>query len=170
MIAVDVKRSRGKESMRRTILCVVTLALAAASATTARAAGGEFVFKVARRNVAADPDGIWDARAFAAGRASLYEYELSAPGGDLVVSQIWNGDCATTTCPTRLVRIEPDGHHVLLIDDMMRQVIPPNAPRFNGFPINGPQAAFAQHPFRLSADGATLINGDFRFSIRGRTR
>jgi len=156
--------------MRRTFLCVATLALAAALATTARAAGGEFTFKVGRRDVAADPDGIWKAGAFSAGKASLYEYELLAPGGDLIVSQIWNGDCAAATCPTRLVRIEPDGHVVLLIDDMMQQVIPPNDPRFNGFPLKGPQAAFAQHPFRLSADGATLINGDFRFSIRRRTR
>jgi len=156
--------------MRRTLLRVVTMALAAALATTARAADGEFTFKVARRDVAADPDGIWKAGAFSAGKASLYEYELSTPGGDLLVSQIWNGACTAATCPTRLVRIEPDGHFALLIDDMMRQVIPPDDPRFSGLPINGPQAAFAQHPFRLSADGATLINGDFRFSIRGRTR
>jgi len=156
--------------MRRTFLYVATLALAAALANTARASDGEFTFKVARRDVAADPDGIWNAGAFSAGKVSLYEYELSTPGGDLIVSQIWNGDCAAAACPTRLVRIEPDGHHALLIDDMMRQVIPPNDPRFNGLPIREPQGAFAQHPFRLSADGATLINGDFRFSIRRSTR
>ena len=157
--------------MKQTVSCFVTLAIVcAALAPGVRAADGEFSFKVVHPDVAADPDGIWDARAFAAGRASLYEYQLVAPAGDLVVSQIWNGDCAAAVCPTRLVRLEPGGRHALLVDDMMRQVIPPNNPRFGGLFKSGPQAAFAQHPFRLSADGATLINGDFRFSIHGGTR
>jgi hypothetical protein len=148
---------------------MLTLA-GAASAASAGGTEADFSFKVARRDVAADPDGIWQASDFAAGRASLYEYELPAPGGALLVSQIWNGDCAAATCPTRLVRVEPGGRHTLLVDDMMRQVIPPSDSRFDSLSKNGPQAAFAQHPFRLSADGATLINGDFRFSIRGERR
>ncbi len=149
----------------------VILALAgAASAAVAAGPDADFSFKVARRDIAADPDGIWKASDFSGGRASLYEYELSAPGGAFLVSQIWNGDCAAATCPTRLVRLEPGGGHVLLVDDMMRQVIPANDPRFAGLAKTKTQAAFAQHPFRLSADGATLINGDFRFAIRGGTR
>ncbi len=154
--------------MQRTLICVVTLALACAtSAAPARAADTNFTFKVAHRDVAADPDGIWGASAFSAGKASIYEYELAATGGDLLLSQIWNGDCATATCPTRLVRLETGGRRVLLADDMMHQVIPPNDPRYEGLAKSGPQAAFAQNPFRLSADGATLINGDFRFKLRG---
>ena len=149
------------------------LMLALAGTTSAALAGGtvaDFSFKVARRAVAADPDGIWKANEFSGGRASVYEYELPEPSGALLVSQIWNGDCAAATCPTRLVRLEPGGGHVLLVDDMMRQVIPANDPRFAGLAKTKTQAAFAQHPFRLSADGATLINGDFRFAIRGGTR
>jgi hypothetical protein len=150
-------------------LGAVILALAGA-ASTALAGGTDFDFKVARRDVAADPDGIWKASEFSGGRASLYEYELPAPGGALLVSQIWNGDCTAAACPTRLVRLEPGGRRILLVDDTMRQVIPPNDPRFNDLSRTTMQAAFAQHPFRLSADGATLINGDFRFSIHGGTR
>lgn len=154
--------------MTRMLLYAVTLALAcAASAAPARAADTNFTFKVAHRAVVADPDGIWGASAFSAGKASLYEYELATTGGDLLLSQIWNGDCAAATCPTRLVRLEPGDRRVLLADDMMHQVIPPNDPRYDGLAKSGPQAAFAQHPFRLSADGGTLINGDFRFKFRG---
>ena len=155
--------------MRRIDFCTAALILVSlASSAPARAA--DFTFKIAYRDVAADPDGIWDASAFSAGKASLYEYELHAARGDLLVSQIWNRDCAAATCRTRLVRLEPGGRHAVLVDDMMRQVIPPNDPRYAALTENGPQGAFARRPFRLSADGASLINGDLRFSIRARKR
>ena len=158
--------------MKRMFSGAVIVALFVGAAGVALAGGTEadFSFKIARRDVAVDPDGIWKASDFSGGRASLYEYELSAPDGVLLVSQIWNGDCAAATCPTRLVRLEPGGRRVLLVDDMMRQVIPPNDPRFSSLTKTATHAAFAQHPFRLSADRATLINGDFRFSIQRGTR
>ena len=153
--------------MNRSMFPTLALTLIGfASTASALAADTNFAFKTAYHNVTADPDGVWDASAFSAGKASLYEYELRAPGGALLVSQIWNGDCSAATCPTRLVRLEPDGRRAVLVDDMMRQVIPPNDPHFAGLPKNGPQAEFARRPFRLSADGKSLINGDFRFSIR----
>ena len=154
--------------MPRRFLCAAALTLAGLALTTPTRAA-DFAFRAAFPEVAADPDGVWDASAFAAGKASVYEYMLRSAGGALLVSQIWNGDCAAATCPTRLVRLEPGGRRTLLIDDRMRQIIPPNDPRFADLPKNGPQAAFAARPFRLSADGATLINGDLRFPIRART-
>ncbi len=153
--------------MNRSMFPTLALTLIGfASTASALAADADFAFKAAYPNVTADPDGVWDASAFSAGKASLYEYELRTAGNALLVSQIWNGDCSAATCPTRLVQLEPDGRRTVLVDDMMRQVIPPNEPRFAGLPKNGPQADFARRPFRLSADGKTLINGDFRFSIR----
>ena len=155
--------------MSRRVLLAATLIFASlASSMPTRAA--DFTFRVAYRDVTADPDGIWDASAFSAGKASLYEYALRSVSGGLLVSQIWNGDCAAATCPTRLVRLESGGRRTLLINDKMRQIIPPNDPRFEGLPKNGPQAAFAERPFRLSADGKTLINGDLRFSVRAGKR
>lgn len=131
----------------------------------AHAAEIGFAFKTAYRNVSADPDRIWTDEAFSSGKVSIFEYELSTPSGKLLVSQIWNDDCASSTCPTRLARIDASGRATVLVDDLMHQVIPPNDPRFAGLSASGPQAAFAAHPFQLSADGKTLMNGDFKFAI-----
>lgn len=133
----------------------------------APAADASFTFKTAYRNVTADPDGIWSGDALAGGNVSIFEYELRAGGGDLLISQIWNEECASSTCPTRLVRRGAGGANTVLVDDMMHQVIPPNDPRFANLPKTGPQAEFARHPFQLSADGKTLLNGDFTFELDG---
>jgi len=147
-------------------LYVTAIVGAVALGAPAFAADASFAFKTAYRDVTADPDGIWAADAFADGKASVFEYQLHSGGADLLVSQIWNEDCASSTCPTRLVKIE-SGRRTVLVDDMMRQVIPPNDPRFANQAKSGPQAEYAQNPFRLSADGKTLINGDFKFELTG---
>lgn len=128
-----------------------------------------FSFKAAHRGVTADPDGVWAADAVGSGGVSIFEYELRRDGEDLLVSQIWNEACSANTCPTRLVRIGADGRRTVLVDDMMHQVIPPNDPRFADLIKTAPQKEFARYPFRLSADGKTLVNGDYRFEI-GRAR
>ena len=133
----------------------------------ARAGASAFVFKNASRNVTIDPDGIWTGDALSGGKVSIFTYELRGAGDYLVVSQVWNDDCGIGTCPTRLVRVVPDGRRTVLVDDMMHQVIPPNDPRFAELPKTGPQAAYARHPFRLSDDGKTLLNGDFTFDLAG---
>lgn len=133
----------------------------------ASAADAVFAFKAAYRDVSVDPDGVWTGDALVSGKVSVFEYELRAGGASLIVSQIWNEDCAASTCPTRLVRFESGGRRTVLVDDMMRQVIPPNDPRFASLPKSGPQADYAQRPFRLSEDGKTLINGDFTFELDG---
>lgn len=133
----------------------------------AAAADASFAFKTAYRNVTADPEGIWSGDALSGGNVSIFEYELRTGAGDLLISQIWNEECASSTCPTRLVRRGAGGANTVLVDDMMRQVIPPNDPRFANLPKTGPQAEFAESPFRLSADGKTLLNGDFKFQLDG---
>lgn len=152
--------------MRPGLFRIVALAVASiAIANPSHAAEASFTYKVSYRNVTADPDGIWTGEALSAGPVTIHEYQLRTPSGELLISQIWNGDCAVATCPTRLLRLEPGGRRTVLVDDMMRQIIPPNDPRFAGLPANGQQAEFARNPFRLSEDGKTLLNGDFRFDL-----
>lgn len=134
-------------------------------AGSAEAAEANFTFNSARRDVTADPDGIWTGDAFAGGKASIFNYEMRSGAGRLIVSQIWNEDCSSSVCPTRLVRLESDGRRIVLVDDMMHQVVPPNDPRFAGLPKSAEQAEYERHPFRLSQDGKKLLNDDFSFDI-----
>lgn len=143
------------------------------SASPAAAAETAFAYKTSYRNVATDPDHIWTGAALAptnAGTVTIHEYALKSGGRDLLISQIWNDDCSSATCPTRLVQITAEGHRVILVDDMMHQIVPPDDPRFAGMAATKAQAEFAQHPFALSADGNTLRNGDYRFTIDGGKR
>lgn len=149
-------------------LLAAAVFLAAGMVASAWASEAAFAYKTTYRNVTEDPDKVWTGDALAAGATgtvTIHEYELRSPKGDLLVSQIWNDDCSSSTCPTRLVRIEPGGRRKVLVDDMMHQVIPPSDPRFAGLSKAGPQAAFAEHPFLLSGDGKTLVNGDFKFEV-----
>ncbi|MGN6097932.1 MAG: hypothetical protein ACTHP8_17070 [Bosea sp. (in: a-proteobacteria)] len=132
---------------------------------SAAAAEVNFTFKSARRDVMTDPDGIWSGDAFAGGKASIFTYEIRSGTSSLIVSQIWNEDCSSSVCPTMLVRLEPGGRRIVLVDDMMHQVLPPNDPRFAGLPQSAEQAQYEHHPFRLSGDGKKLLNGDFSFDI-----
>jgi len=149
----------------------IVLALAIAAALIApgpAAAAQSFSFKTSYRDVAADPDGVWlgkDLAPTSKGVVTIYEYVLAIPNGKLLISQIWNADCAAATCPTRLVRIGADGRSRIIVDDMMRQVIPPDDPRFAGMRASKATAVFAEHPFALSDDGKTLLNGDYKFPI-----
>jgi hypothetical protein len=142
-------------------LSIVSLLIAA----TADAAEANFAFSSARRDVTADPDGIWTGDAFVGGKASIFNYEMRSGAGSLVVSQIWNEDCSSSVCPTRLVRLLSNGRHIVLVDDMMHQVVPPNDPRFAGLPKSAEQAEYERNPFRLSEDGKRLLNDDFSFDI-----
>ncbi|CAH1662934.1 hypothetical protein [Shinella sp.] len=153
--------------MRSHMICLLAAAglLAAGAAAAAEVA---FTYKTSYRNVSQDPDKIWTGDALAAGSSgtvTIHEYELRTPRGDYLISQIWNDDCASATCPTRLVRVAPHQPPAILVDDMMHQIVPPDDPRFAGLSNSGPQAAFAEHPFLLSDDGKTLVNGDFKFEI-----
>lgn len=142
--------------------------LVAGLAAPASAAESTFAYKTTFRNVKEDPDKVWTGEALAAGATdtvTIHEYTLRTAQGDLLISQIWNDDCSSSTCPTRLLRIGADGHRAVLVDDMMHQIIPPNDPRFAGVSKTGPAAAFAQHPFLLSPDGKMLLNGDFKFKL-----
>jgi hypothetical protein len=53
---------------------------------------------------------------------------------------------------------------------MMHQIVPPDDPRFATVAANKAQAEFARHPFVLSEEGKTLLNGDYKFPIEGSTR
>lgn len=135
-------------------------------AGSAEAAETSFTLESARRDISVDPDGIWTSEAFARGNASIFNYEIRSGTGSLIVSQIWNEDCSSSVCPTRLVRLEPGGRRMVLVDDMMHQVVPPNDSRFAVSPKSAAQAEYARHPFRLSEDGKRLLNGDFSFDIQ----
>ncbi|QND69589.1 hypothetical protein HB777_39040 (plasmid) [Mesorhizobium loti] len=136
----------------------------------AKAADATFAYKISYRNIAKDPDGIWAGPALSpspTGTVTIHEYTLKSAQGDWLISQIWNADCGSATCPTRLVRTSTDGKKTVVVDDMMHQVIPPDDPRFAALPKSDAQAAFAWAPFHLSSDGKELLNGDFRFEIGG---
>lgn len=133
-------------------------------------AAQSFSYKTSYRNVAKDPDHVWsdsELSPLSSGVVTIHEYQLRTPQGDLLISQIWNNDCSAATCPTRLVKIDADGRRTVLVDDMMRQIVPPDDPRFSSLSKSKEQAAFAQHPFSLTDDGKTLVNGDYKFAIEG---
>lgn len=129
-----------------------------------------FSYKTSYRHVAKDPDQVWsdnELSPLSNGAVTIHEYQLRTPQGDLLISQIWNSDCSAATCPTRLIKMDADGRRIVLVDDMMRQVIPPDDPRFSSLSKSKEQAAFAQRPFSLTDDGKTLVNGDYKFAIEG---
>ncbi|MBN9499666.1 MAG: hypothetical protein J0H39_23180 [Alphaproteobacteria bacterium] len=139
-------------------------------ATPSVAADAAFAYKTSYRNVTKDPDNIWTGDALAPnpkGTVTIHEYQLRTSQGDWLISQIWNEDCSSGTCPTRLVQIGPDGHRAILVDDMMHQIVPLNDPRYAGAPATKAQTEFAEHPFLLSDDGKTLLNGDYKFQLAG---
>jgi len=149
------------------MICLLA-ALGLLGAAPAAAADAAFTYKTSYRNVTQDPDNVWTGDALAAGSSgsvTIHEYELRTPRGDYLISQIWNDDCASATCPTRLVRVAPHQPPAILVDDMMHQIVPPDDPRFAAMATDKAQANFAQHPFTLTDDGKTLVNGDFTFAI-----
>ncbi len=154
------------------LACLGLVGLIIASSAAA-AAESSFAYKTSYRSVAKDPDGIWTGDDLAIGpkgTVTIHEYELSSPQGALLVSQIWNEDCSSGACPTKLVRLGADGRRTVLVKDMMHQIVPPDDPRFADMIANKAVARFAQHPFMLSEDGKTLINGDYKFAIGGAVR
>ncbi|MGO4562441.1 hypothetical protein [Mesorhizobium sp. 2RAF21] len=149
------------------MICLLA-ATALVGAVPAAAADAAFRYKTSYRNVTQDPDKVWTGDALAAGSSgtvTIHEYELRTPRGDFLISQIWNDDCTSGTCPTRLVRVAPHQQPTVLVDDMMHQIVPPDDPRFAAMAADQAQAAFAQRPFALTDDGKTLVNGDFTFAI-----
>ncbi|MFG1192616.1 hypothetical protein [Xanthobacter flavus] len=149
------------------MICLLA-ATALVGAVPAAAADAAFRYKTSYRNVTQDPDKVWTGDALAAGSSgtvTIHEYELRTPRGDFLISQIWNDDCTSGTCPTRLVRVAPHQQPTVLVNDMMHQIVPPDDPRFAAMAADQAQAAFAQRPFALTDDGKTLVNGDFTFAI-----
>lgn len=158
--------------MNRNLVASLALGIVVAVAEMSPAfpAGAAFSYKASYRDVTRDPEGIWTGDALAAGSSgtvTIHEYELRGNQGDLIVSQIWNDDCSSSACPTRLVRVVPNKPVQILVDDMMHQVIPPGDPRFATLSNGAAQAAFARTPFVLGEDGKTLVNGDFKFPLSG---
>ena len=154
----------------RRSLVLLPLSVSLAFGTPSFAAEVSFTYKTSFRNVTKDPDNIWSGQSLATtskGTVTIHEYELRTAQGDWLVSQIWNADCSTGACPTRLVQADGNGGRRILVDEMMHQIIPQDDPPFASAVTSKGQAAFAQHPFLLSADGKNLINGDFRFPIVG---
>ena len=134
------------------------------------AAEMNFAYKTSYRNVAKDPDGIWTGNDLAIGpkgTVTINEYDLHTPKGELIVSQIWNEDCSSGTCPTGLGRVGADGRRTVLVTDLMHQIVPPDDPRYADLAANRTLTQFAQHPFALSDDSMTLVNGDYKFPIAG---
>jgi hypothetical protein len=152
----------------RRVHVLITCFLALASAAPATATEAAFAYKTSYRKVAEDPDRVWTGTALAPtskGTVTIHEYELRTADDDWLISQIWNEDCSSGTCPTRLIRIEKDGHRTVAVDDIMHQVVPPDDPRFATTRMTDAQKMFARRPFALSEDGKTLLNGDYRFEV-----
>ena len=159
--------------MRLAALTILAAPMLGLIASPCLAADSAFSYKTSYRNVTSDPDKVWTGDALAPnpkGTVTIHEYQLRTPEAEWLISQIWNDDCSSSTCPTRLIRLDPGGGRTVVIDDMMRQVVPTDDPRFAGLTKSGPQADYAQHPFRLSEDGKTLLNGDYKFELGGSSR
>jgi hypothetical protein len=153
----------------RILAFVLPMAGALALAGPSHAAQS-FSYKTSYRNVAKDPDHVWsdnELSPLSNGAVTIHEYQLRTPQGDFLISQIWNSDCSAATCPTRLIKIDAEGRRVVLVDDMMHQIIPPDDRRFSSLSTSKEQGAFAQRPFSLTDDGKTLVNGDFKFPFEG---
>ena len=134
-------------------------------------AAQSFSYKTSYRNVTKDPDHVWsgnDLSPLNNGTVTIYEYQIRKPRGDFLISQIWNNDCSSALCPTRLIKIEKNGRRIILVDDMMHQIVPPDDPHFSGMFTSKGQGTFARQPFSLSDGGKILVNGDYKFSIRER--
>ncbi len=158
-----ILRSRG-------FVALFVVAVGAASAgLDAALAAQAFSFKTSYHDVKRDPDAIWQTKDLSAltNGVTIYEYSLTTASGDWLISQIWTADCDAATCPTRLIKIAPNGRRTIVADEMMHQIIPPDDPKFSSLGSSKEQAAFAQHPFELSEDGKTLINGADTFQIKG---
>ncbi|MGR9426217.1 hypothetical protein [Rhizobium leguminosarum] len=156
--------------MRLPALTIFAFPVLAFLASPTFAADNAFSYKTSYRNVTSDPDKIWTGDALSPnpkGTVTIHEYQLRTDQGDWLVSQIWNDDCSSGTCPTRLVRVAPGGQRQVVVDDMMHQIVPPNDPRFAGLASNKEAQAFARQPFLLSDDGTMLVNGDFKFQVGG---
>jgi hypothetical protein len=132
-----------------------------------------FSFKAKYDHAAYDPDHVWSGKDFEGMNGepvTIFEYQLKTPQGRWLVSQIWNADCSISLCPTRLFRVSADGVKTLVVDDMMHQVISPDDPQFGDLSASGSAAEFAKHPFVLSEDGHTLINGDYKFVLKNEAK
>ncbi|MBY3060401.1 hypothetical protein HF263_30810 [Rhizobium leguminosarum] len=156
--------------MRLPALTIFAAPVLAFLASPCLAADNAFSYKTSYRNVTSDPDKIWTGDALAPspkGTVTIHEYQLRTAEGDWLISQIWNDDCSSGACPTRLLRVAPNGERQVVVDDMMHQIVPPDDPRFGGMASNKAAEAFARQPFALSDNGKTLVNGDFKFQVGG---
>lgn len=153
--------------MKRNAQAIIFSIVSGLNAISALAADTVFTFKAAQRNIRSDATGIWTGAALEGENISIFEYQLRDARGDFLVSQIWNDQCSSSTCPTKLVRVHGDGRRTILIEDMMRQIIPPQNNTADAVTGRAASQDYARHPFRLSADGKRLINGDFSFDFGG---
>lgn len=153
--------------MKRYLLAILVSLVSGLNAISALATEAVFTFKAAQRNIRSDATGIWTGAALEGENISIFEYQLRDAGGDFLVSQIWNDQCSPSTCPTKLVRVHSDGRRTVLIEDMMRQIIPPQNNIAGTVTGRAASQDYAHHPFRLSADGKRLINGEFSFDFGG---
>lgn len=150
--------------------CLMTAAVAGLLLTTSATAGSsslDFTFSKVVQNTKTDPSHIWSIDDFTpppGGAVSIYEYALDTPDGRWIASQIWNENCASSTCPTRLVFVDKSGTRTLRLEGDMQQIIPPGS-EIAKLPQT---SAFAAHPFKLSNDLNTLYSGDAQFRIPGR--
>lgn len=156
--------------MRLPALTILAAPVLLLIASPGLAADSAFSYKTSYRNVTSDPDNVWTGEALAPnskGTVTIHEYQLRTPDGDWLISQIWNDDCSSGTCPTRVLRVGPNGARQVVVDDMMHQIVPPDDPRFAGMASNKAAEAFARQPFTLRDNGKTLVNGDFKFQVDG---
>jgi hypothetical protein len=156
--------------MRLAALTILAVPMLGLIASPCLAADSAFSYKTSYRNVTSDPDKVWTGDALAPnpkGTVTIHEYQLRTPEGEWLISQIWNDDCSSGICPTRLLRITPSGERHVVVDDMMHQVVPPDDPRFADMASTKKLEEFARRPFALSDNGKTLINGDYKFQADG---
>ncbi|MBD3849131.1 hypothetical protein IED13_25815 [Bosea sp. SSUT16] len=164
------RRQCKETKMRLPALIILATPALAFFASPSLAADNAFSYKTSYRNVTSDPDKIWTGDTLAPnpkGTVTIHEYQLRTPDGEWLISQIWNDDCSSGTCPTRLVRIAASGERRVVVDDMMHQIVPPDDPRFADLSSNKKTEEFARRPFALSDNGKTLVNGDFKFGVDG---
>jgi len=130
-----------------------------------------FVYLRTRAKVTADPDKIWETDELepwpGKETVTIQEYAAENAQGRWIISQVWGGGCSTDLCPTRLVLDTANGEPHVKLTDMLHQVIPPELAErlFTAQTRQNLSPAYLRHPFALSADGKTLINGNLSFKI-----
>jgi hypothetical protein len=123
-------------------------------------------FKFVGMTLGKSPSGAWQTDELRQNNkpAKVFEYRLSKGPDTYIVSQVWNDECTSRTCPTKLLLRNKMGNISVLLNEEMQQIISPNDLRFKG--DKNLDKSFVEAPFSLSQDNKTLRAGPESFDFK----